>query len=100
MASETWRAISRPWRPISSRGSTGKPEKHQPPLRPDAPNPAISFSTTNTFNEGSRWSRWYAVHSPVNPAPMMATSTSVEPSRAGRGVRSSPAFSSQKLYFA
>jgi hypothetical protein len=67
-------------------------------LRPEAPKPAISRSTTSTFNEGSRRSRQYAVQSPVNPAPRMATSTSVDPSSAGRGVRSSPEVSSQKLY--
>ena len=35
----------------------GNSAEHQPPLRPDAPNPATSASTTATFSEGSASAR-------------------------------------------
>jgi len=34
-----------------------KPPNSQPPLRPEAPNPANSFSTTATFRPGSAFFR-------------------------------------------
>ena len=43
---------------------------------------------------GSCRSRWWAVHSPVKPAPTIATSTPTLPGRAGRAVRSSSQVSS------
>ena len=43
--------------PPSSPGLTGKAELHQAPLRPEAPKPAISASSTTTRNEGSYFSR-------------------------------------------
>jgi hypothetical protein len=41
----------------SAAGLTGKSAEHQPPLRPEAPYPAISDSITATFNDGSAPSR-------------------------------------------
>ena len=70
--------------------AVGNSAEHQPPLRPDAPQPAISRSSTTTRSVGSCRSRWWAVHSPVNPAPTMAMSASMSPGSIGRGVRSSP----------
>ncbi len=43
----------------------GKSEEHQPPLRPEAPKPATSRSSTATRIVGSALTREYAVHSPV-----------------------------------
>ena len=57
IASATARDASRPYRFVITAGLTGKSATHQPPLRPDAPKPAISRSTTSTFSEGSRRSR-------------------------------------------
>ncbi len=37
---------------------TGNSAEHQPPLRPDAPNPAVSRSTTATRRVGSSRRRW------------------------------------------
>ena len=53
--------------------------EHQPPLRPLAPNPTSSRSSTATRNAGSRSTSDSAVHSPVKPAPTIATSTSRSP---------------------
>ena len=37
----------------------------QPPLRPEAPKPAISLSSTTMRSDGSSRERWYAVQRPV-----------------------------------
>ena len=71
----------------------GKMADAHPPLRPDAPKPAISRSTTTTRSEGSRSNSVYAVQRPVYPAPTMATSASSDPGSDGRGVSGSPAWS-------
>src|SRR5262249_37279275 len=56
----------------------------QPPLRPDAPNPANAASSTMTRKPGWACFRYQAVHNPVNPAPTMQTSASAGPGREGR----------------
>ena len=61
-----------------------------PPLRPLAPQPTCSASSTATRREGSASSSAIAVHSPVNPPPMTATSTRVWPTAAGRRGPGSP----------
>ena len=57
-----------------------KPVVAIPPLRPDAPQPTVWRSKTATLAPCLANSR--AADSPVNPAPMIATSTS-----SGTGVR-------------
>ena len=60
-------AAARPrWRSRRSH-VTGKRSLHQPPLRPLAPNPAMSRSSTRTESDGSWRSSAYAVHRPVKP---------------------------------
>ena len=66
----------------------GSSAEHHPPLRPLAPNPTVSRSTTATRKAGSRCRRCNAVHSPVSPPPTIATSTSRSRSRAGKVIRS------------
>ena len=89
------RAASRPWVRSSDAVDRGNRALHHPPLRPDAPNPAISFSSTAMRSAGSRSSRYHAVHRPVRPPPMIATSTSRSPGSGERGVRSSGTVSCQ-----
>ena len=64
-ASWVARVASLPWRAIISVWLTEISGDSQPPLRPDAPHPAISRSTRTTFRLGSRSSRYSAVHSAV-----------------------------------
>ena len=45
---------SRPYLFASVPRLVGNPEVHQAPFRPDAPNPAISFSTIAIFSHGCR----------------------------------------------
>src|SRR5262249_35751443 len=59
---------------------------HHPPLRPEAPKPTLSHSQITTRSVGSACSSAYAVHSPVNPAPAIATSATTSPSSGGRSV--------------
>jgi len=47
----------RPCRRASVPIDWGKSAEHQPPLRPDAPNPAISFSSTAIRSVGSAVAR-------------------------------------------
>ena len=80
---------SRPcWR-ASAASEVAKSAEHQPPLRPDAPKPATSRSTTATRSEGSARASACAVQRPVNPAPTMQTSTCRSWVRAGRGANGS-----------
>ena len=82
----------------SGSGAAWSPT-HQPPLRPDAPNPAVSRSSTTTRSVGVAAQQVVrASTEPVNPAPTMATSTSVSPGSAGRGTRSSPGSSESCQY--
>ena len=85
MARRIARMASRPCRRASAASEVAKRAEHQPPFRPDAPNPATSRSSTATRSEGSASASEYAVQSPVNPAPTMQTSTSRSSVRAGRG---------------
>ena len=66
--------FARPWVRLASQ---------KPPFRPLAPNATVSASSTTTRRDGSVSVRAIAVHRPVNPAPMIATSASTR----------SPAFS-------
>jgi hypothetical protein len=54
-----------------------------PPLRPDAPPPHTSRSSTATSHAGSLCLSAIAVHSPTKPPPRMATSARAVPRRAG-----------------
>ena len=77
-----WR-LGRTWR-TSAPSETANNAEHQPPLRPEAPNPATSFSTTAMRSVGSAVISEWAVHSPVKPAPTMQTSTCRSLASAGR----------------
>ena len=57
----------------------------KPPLRPLAPEPTRSASSTTTRSEGSVSSRRIAAHRPVNPPPTIATSTVPWPRSGSRG---------------
>ncbi len=46
-----------PGRAASLSGPAGKSAEHQPPLRPEAPKPAVSASSTTTLSDGSASSR-------------------------------------------
>ena len=46
-------AASRPASAASRRALTGNSAEHQPPLRPDAPKPATSASSTTIRSPGS-----------------------------------------------
>jgi len=50
-------ASSRLDRAASASHDTGYSEEHQPPLRPDAPKPTLSRSSTTTRRVGSCTSR-------------------------------------------
>ena len=52
-----------------------------PPLRPDAPWPTVSASSTTTLWPASASSS--AAESPVNPAPTMHTSAEISPASGG-----------------
>jgi len=58
-------AAGAPWRRVSDEVPAGNSAEHQPPVRPLAPNPAISCSTTTTRTPGSSRGSEYTVHSPV-----------------------------------
>jgi hypothetical protein len=74
-SSGKWRSpFARPW--VSDAWQ-------KPPLRPDAPNPTDSCSRTTTRRLGSVSVRASAVHRPVNPAPMIATSALAAPRSGG-----------------
>jgi hypothetical protein len=90
-------AAARPCARSSEAAERGNSALTHPPFRPDAPKPAISFSSAAMLKLGSRSSRYHAVHRPVRPPPTMATSTSRSPGSAGRGLRSSGTVSCQKL---
>ena len=82
------RMASSPCRRANVASDVANSAEHQPPLRPDAPKPATSRSTTAMRNAGSTSASEWAVHSPVKPAPTMHTSTwrsSVRAGRAGNG---------------
>ena len=64
--------------------SEGKRAESQPPFLPEAPKPAYSASTIAILIEGESSDNQYAVQSPVNPAPMMQTSTSRSDSNFGK----------------
>ena len=94
-------AASKPcWR-SSDPGERGNSAEHQPPLRPDAPKPAISRSSTAIRSWGSAFASEYAVHSPVSPPPTMQTSNRASAASGSRGASSSRPVrtrsSSQKL---
>ena len=57
----------------------------KPPLRPLAPPPQTSASSTTMSADGSSSRIWSAVHSPVNPPPTMQTSQRTSPASGGRG---------------
>jgi len=57
------------------------PRQQNPPLRPDAPQPGVSASNTRTSCPAS--ARCSAADSPVNPAPITATSQAIGPSARG-----------------
>ena len=85
MARRIARMASTPcWR-ASAASEVAKRAEHQPPLRPEAPKPATSRSSTAMRSEGSAWASACAVHKPVKPAPTMQTSTSRSSVSAGRG---------------
>jgi hypothetical protein len=67
-------AASKPCSRSSEPADRGNSAEHQPPLRPDAPNPAISRSSTAMRRPGSAFASEYAVQSPVSPPPTMQTS--------------------------
>jgi hypothetical protein len=73
------------------------PADTNPAFRPAAPNPAISRSSTSTRSPGSSDASEYAVHSPVKPAPTIATSTSASPANGGRGTSVPGSLSSHRL---
>ena len=50
-------AASRPAIRSSLPSEAGNRAEHQPPLRPEAPNPAMSRSQTAIFRAGSAWDR-------------------------------------------
>ncbi len=83
-------AAAGPCRRASAAAPAGNSAEHHPPLRPLAPKPATSRSTTVTRRPGSARSSEYAVQRPVYPAPTMQTSTSLSPANGGRGVSGSP----------
>ena len=85
MARRIARMASTPCRRASAASEVANSAEHQPPFRPDAPNPATSRSSTATRSEGSASASECAVQSPVNPAPTMQTSTSRSSVSAGRG---------------
>jgi len=58
-------APSRPESLASRAHEVGNSAEHQPPLRPDAPKPATSRSSTAIRSDGSAFANAYAVHSPV-----------------------------------
>ena len=67
-SSGKWRIpLARPWVRLASQ---------KPPLRPLAPKATVSASSTATRSAGSVSVSAIAVHSPVNPPPTIATSTS------------------------
>src|SRR5690606_18487039 len=68
-----------PCRRASRSWLIGSRAEHQPPLRPLAPKPIVSRSTTATRSEGSAARRYQADQRPVSPPPTMATSTSTSP---------------------
>ena len=84
MAVRMARMAATPCRRAKATSEAGNSEEHQPPLRPDAPKPATSRSTTATRSVGSADARERAVQSPVKPAPTMQTSTSRSSLSAGR----------------
>ena len=91
------RTPSTPWVvAIASRLPANSAEAH-PPFRPEAPKPTISFSMIATRNSGCLSNREYAVQRPVNPPPIIATSTAVLVLRASRGESDSVSPSSQRL---
>ena len=53
MAAYCSRAASAPTSSASVAALTGNSAEHQPPLRPEAPNPATSCSSTATRSDGS-----------------------------------------------
>ena len=65
----------------------------KPPLRPLAPKPTVSASSTTTSRPGSSALAWSAAQSPVNPAPTMQRSASAGPSSWGSGSRAGSASS-------
>ena len=67
-----------------------------PPLRPLAPQPTRSASSTTTRRDGSVSSSAIAVQSPVNPPPTIATSARLSPEAAARTGPGSPVVN-QKL---
>ena len=74
ISSGKWRIpLARPW--VSDAWQN-------PPFRPLAPNPTVSCSRTTTRSDGSVSVRAIAVHSPVNPAPTIATSAVGDAARA------------------
>ena len=79
------RIASGPCRRASAASDVANSAEHQPPLRPDAPKPATSRSTTAMRRDGSASASECAVHRPVKPAPTMHTSTCRSWVRAGRG---------------
>ena len=78
--------LARPWVRLASQ---------KPPLRPLAPNATVSASRTTTRNDGSVSVSAIAVQSPVNPAPMIATSAVVVVPRASGGSPAGPGSRSQ-----
>ncbi len=78
-SSGKWRIpLARPWVRLASQN---------PPFRPLAPKATVSASRTATRSVGSVSVSATAVHSPVNPPPTMATSTSsVSPGSSGGSI--------------
>src|SRR5438445_6109913 len=78
------RTPSRPFGPRASacRTPTGF-EESQPPLRPDAPKPRCSASTTPTDIPGECCRIQYAVHRPEYPAPTTKISNRESTSNVG-----------------
>ena len=67
-----WRGAWRAWRSrpcwrASAASEVANKAEHQPPLRPDAPNPATSRSTTTTRKVGSASASAWAVQKPGEP---------------------------------
>ena len=65
----------------------------KPPLRPLAPKPTVSCSSSTTSRVGSSSFAWIAAHRPVKPPPTIARSVSVSPASASAGSGASGASS-------
>ena len=71
----------------ASEESFGHQQSTKPPLRPDAPPPQTSCSSTTTSQAGSCSLMRIAVHRPTKPPPTMATSARAAPSSGGASGR-------------